>query len=258
MARQDPESEVRTLERGDIYFFYRPRVEEEDPEERADLQRLYMVLSADDKARYRLIVMGHKQLPEAGRSRNNRRWGFIDMVRKSPKSIRRALSEETYSTKTRGERHLPDARPAGEGVYRLLRHHDHTHLVYALELPGEPGEVQEALDIKSEASYIVNVKNPQRDSPQTPGLSADRQADFPKRLMERFRERKFAEVDPPDFLDKEGAEIVFIAASEDISEELGIELDTEKESADSAEIFKDLRLDKSKRPTRPLFESEWE
>lgn len=258
MARDGSENRVDMLEHGDIYFFYQPRVEEEDPEKLGDLQRLYMVLSPDGEKRYRLIVIGHKQMPEPGRGRNNRRWGFVDMVRKSPKSIRDALSETSYDTRTRGKRHLPAARPAGEGIYRILRHGDHTHLVYALELPKDIGEVQESLDIEPEVSYIVSVKNPERDSARTPGLSAKRQADFPKRLQKRFRDRKFAEVDPPDFLDKEGAEILLIASSEDIEQELGVKLKPENESAASAEIFRDLRMDKSERPTKPLFESEWE
>jgi hypothetical protein len=196
-------------------------------------------------------------MPKPGRSAENRLWGFVDMVRKSPKSIRDALSEDTYRTKTRGEREIPAARPAGEGVYRILMHGgNHTHLVYALELPKKPGEVQQALEIEPEMSYILNIANPERSKPQAAGLSEKRQAHFPKHLMERFRGRKFSEADPPEFLDKEGAEIVLIAASEDISEELGIELKTENESAASAEIFKDLRLDRSKgRPNRFLKES---
>ncbi|MBI5441761.1 MAG: hypothetical protein HY900_11200 [Deltaproteobacteria bacterium] len=36
---------VRTLESGDIYFLYRPRVGEEDPLGLGDVQRLYMLLS---------------------------------------------------------------------------------------------------------------------------------------------------------------------------------------------------------------------
>jgi hypothetical protein len=132
-------SRVRTLERGDIYFFYQPKVEEDDPDRYTDLQRLYMVLSPTREARHRLIIIGHKRLPKPERSPENRLWGFVDIVRKSPKKIRAALSAGKYKTQTRGERHMPAARPAGEGVYRVLLHGDHTHLVYALELPDKAG-----------------------------------------------------------------------------------------------------------------------
>src|SRR6266853_6356315 len=41
-----------------------------------------------------------------------------------------ALDRQQYETKTRGERVRPEARRAGEGVYVLARHGDHTHLAY--------------------------------------------------------------------------------------------------------------------------------
>lgn len=258
MSAKKPRENVETLERGNIYFFYRPRVEEENPQGKSDLQRLYMLLNPDRGNRYRLIVIGQKQLPDPEKSGRQREWGFVDRVRKSPREIRDYLEDETYSTKTRGERHLPAARPAGEGVYRVLRHEDHTHLVYSLELPTKTGEVQEALEIEPEASYIASIANPDRGSARAPGLSGERRADFPQKLKHRFRDRKFADVDPPDFLDHEGAELILIAADEDISEELGVELDTERETSASAEIFRDLHVDKSNLPTEPLLDRRWE
>lgn len=257
MARKS-EEKTATLEQGDIFFFYRPRVEEEEPESKSELQRLYMVLHPEGKERYRLAVIGRKELPDPAQGGRARYWGFVDVVRKDPKSIRRELEREEYGTKTRGERHLPAARPAGEGVYRIVRHGNHTHLVYALELPDKPGAVQRELNIEEEASYIISIANPEKRGPQAPGLSEEQAADYPKRLQEVFRGRKFADADPPDLLDRQGAEFLLIAAAEDIREELGIELHPEDESASSADIFKDLRLDRQKRPTAPLFEGRWE
>jgi hypothetical protein len=71
--------------------------------------------------------------------------------------VENELDRLTYSTATRGERHLAPARPAGEGVYTIARHDDHTHLAFALELPERPGEVQEELNIPREGSYIITV-----------------------------------------------------------------------------------------------------
>lgn len=249
---------IETLENGNIYFFYRPRVQEEDPEGKADIQRLYMVLNAESpKERFRLSIIGRKKLQDPDQSGGAREWGFVDLVRKDPKTIREALGPETYTTKTRGERHDPAARPCGEGVYRILRHQDHTHLVYVLELPEKQSEVQQELGIAEEASYIISVKNPEKGAPRAAGLQKERQADYPKNLQEKFRERRFAEVDPADFLNHEGTEFVLVSASADIREELGIELDAEKESEYSADIFKELGIDKSQRPVEPLFEGEW-
>ncbi len=256
MAQQPAE----TIERGSIYFFYRPRVGEEEPASKRDIQRLYMVLSPDQQERYRLSIIGQKQMPEPTRSGKQRYWGFVDKVRKDPQSIKNALSEETYSTKTRGQRRVPAARPAGEGVYRLARHNGHTHLAYALELPKphDTGEVQQELNIEREASFIVSVKNPERGAPLFAGLSEDQQASFPHYLQEKFRGRRFSEIDPPQFLDKEGAEFLLIAAAEDVEEELGFALHTEDENASKADIFNDLAVDKQARPVKPLFEGEWD
>lgn len=257
MADEDG-NHIQTLEQGDIWFFYRPRVEEDDPESVGDVQRLFMVLNPDDRDRYRLAIIGRKRLPDPESHGRQRQWGFIDVVRRDPQSVVRELGPERYRTKTRGERHRPAARPAGEGRYRILRHGDHTHLVYALELPREPGPVQEDLRIQEDASYILTVANPERPSPETAGLRPSRQADFPQHLRERFRGRAFAEVDPPEFLDREGAEFVMVSAHEDVQDELGIRIDIEDEDARSAEIFRELHLDRERHPVAPLLEGKWD
>lgn len=249
---------VETLEQGDIYFFYRPKVEEEEPESLADVQRAFMVLSSDDEQKYRLIVIGRKKLPDPSEKGKGRYWGFVDNVTKEPDDIREALSGWTRVTKTRGERAQPSSRPAGEGRYRILTHGDHTHLVYSLELPREPGEVQREMQIEDEASYIVTVKNPERPSPRQAGLSPRQKADYPKELRDRFDGKSFVPADPPELLDHEGAELVLMAASDDIQEELGIELDTEAERLESADVFGDLHLDRRQHPSKPLSSGQWD
>lgn len=253
MARQ-----LQTLEQGNIYFFYRPKVEEDEPGSVSDVQRFYMVLSPRDKDRYRLAIVGRKRLPDPDESGQQRYWCFVQKVSNRPDTIKQELQEATYSTKTRGLRRLPAARPAGEGVYRILRHDDHTHLVYALELPKQPAEVQDAFAIENEASYIISVKNPAKVAPSDAGLPQEGKADYPERLQEIFHERRFADLDPPDFLDYPGAEFVVVAASQDVDEELGARLHPQSETGSGADIFQDLRLDKSAHPVKPLFEGRWE
>jgi len=256
MAKKE-EGNIRILEKGDIYFFYTPKVEQEHPESESDVQRFHMVLSSADREHYRLATIGRKRMPGPEKSGKARNWGFIEKVSGSPGPIREQLKGETYETKTRGERRQPAARPAGEGVYRILKHDDHTHLIYSLELPGRPGEVQDEFNIEDEASYIITVKNPETPSPPQAGLGKKQEAGYPKRLMNKFRGRKFAEAEP-DFLDHEGAEFILVSASDDISEDLGLKLKTDKETPETADMIRDLGIDKSKRPTRPLFEGEWQ
>jgi hypothetical protein len=248
---------IKMLERGDMYFFYRPKIEEASAAGLADVQRLLMILSPQDKKRYRLLVIGQKRLPTISKH-GARTWGFVDKVSRTARALQEEFSPATYQTKTRGERTQPAARPAGEGVYAIARHASHTHLIYALELPDKPGEVQEELHLDAEASYIVSVKNPEQPSPPGVGLGEERQVSFPKTLQGRFRGRRFMPVDPPSFLNYEGVEVLLIGASDEVSEELDVQLHPEEETAATAEIFTDLHLQKSRHPMKPLFEGIWE
>jgi hypothetical protein len=62
MVRRDNRSEI--IEQGDIFFFYRPKVGAEEVEGLKDVQRFYMVTSPEDSNKYRLFLVGQKQLPE--------------------------------------------------------------------------------------------------------------------------------------------------------------------------------------------------
>lgn len=245
------------IESGDIYFVFRPKVEQHEPKGVRDVERFYMILSPEEKKIYRMIIVGQKVMPDV-HNRGERSWGFVDMVTRNPQEIQRALRETHYQTKTRGERELPAARPAGEGVYAIVRHGDHTHLAYSLELPRDPDKVQRDLQIEQQGSYIITVKNPKAGSPSGAGLRGKQKADFPKKLQELFGDRKFADCDPVDFLDYEGAELILIAAKEDPKKELGVQLETETESEKTADIFTDLKLKREEHPLRPLLEGKWE
>ena len=157
----------------------------------------------------------------------------------------RLLAEE-YSTATRGQRRRPAARALGEGVYRILRHESgggqgrapHTHLVYKLELPTRgDGEPQEALNVEPEASFLVQVKNP---DPASGGggfrrLQSKRRAAFPAHLQAAFGSRQYAPADPPDLLNYEGCKLLLVAASDDVEEELGLELEGEVEEGEGGQ-----------------------
>lgn len=244
------------LERGNVYFLYRPRVEEEEVGDLDDVQRTYMALDPHGGTAMRRIVLGRKRLPDI-RDGGGKTWGFVDEVSRSGRRMGEGLGEETYETKTRGERHLPAARPAAEGVYAIVRHDDHTHLAYALELPEEPGDVQRDLQIDAEGSFILSVKNPDKPSPSYAGLQSGQKADYPKRLQERFEGRRFIPADPPDLLDHEGAELLLVGADEDVEEELGIRLRPQDEDEEHAEILRRLRLSKKEHPREPLLRGEW-
>jgi hypothetical protein len=245
---------VTILERGHIFFFYRPRVNHETVEGPDDVQRLSIVLLPRRRRVVRRLILGRKRLPEP--EAHERFWGFVDEVAERPDEIEDELDREQYQTATRGLRMQPAARPAGEGVYGITRHEDHTHLVHQLELPRRPGEVQRELNIEPEASFIITVKNPEVPSP--PGLgNPHRRVELPQTLRERFAGRRFIAVDPPALLDVEGIEFVLIGAAKDVDAELGIDLKPERESLDRADIFRLLKLEPEEHPVEPLVKGEW-
>jgi hypothetical protein len=257
-TEQDAAREI--LEDGHIYFAYRPKVRAADEEEEVaaeglgDVQSFYIVLKPHG-GRFRLINIGRKRLPDVeGHERN---WGFVELIADSGMAIEEALRRETYDTKTRGKRVQPAARPAGEGVYALLREGSRMLLAWALELPKKPGPVQKAFKIAQEASLAISIANPEkRGGPRTAQLSEEQEADYPKKLQKEFRGRKFATEDPR-LLDFEGAQIIFIGARTDPENAYHIDLQPEQESESSADIFRQLRFAKSRHPAEPLLQGEW-
>jgi hypothetical protein len=113
------------LEQGNIYFLYRPKVQQEHPHGEADVERFYMVLSPDGKSMYREIIIGRKGLPTI-KNGGERNWAFVKKIVKNARDLEEEFGRVEYSTKTRGDREIPPVRPAGEGVYAIVRHENHT------------------------------------------------------------------------------------------------------------------------------------
>jgi hypothetical protein len=229
---------TEVLERGDVFWFYRPRVGVEEVRDLDGVQRFFVVLGPDGTGRFRRLIVGRKRMPDP--ESHEREWAFVAEVTDDPAELRDA-----------------PARPAGEGRYVIAEHDGHTHLATALELPPEPGEVQRRFRIDEQASYIVAVRNPDVDVPRGAGLPPERRADYPPDLRERFGGRRFAPLNPPSFLDYPGAEIVLIGASRDAERELGIELDVERERLEDADLFAKLGLAPDEVPVQPLAKGVW-
>lgn len=213
------------LERGDVFFAYRPRVGEEYAGELADVQRMWMILSPRDRALHRRLVVGKKRLPR----RRERHWAYVDQVARNPLRLVDDLHETHYWTKTRGMRRQATARALGEGVYALVRDPDEKchRLIYRLELPEEPGAVQHDLGIRDEGAFIATA-------------------------FATYGTTKFTPV-TSDILDREGEEIILIGASDD----LGVALPVDRSVADAADIFRGLAIEDSEHPLRPLFDGMW-
>lgn len=248
----DGQDEV--VEEGDIYFVYRPRVGEGQAAGLEDVQRFYMIMKPHGQARFRVAVLGRKRLPAAGE--HERIWGFIETVATEGREVEDEFEARRYSTKTRGERTLPPARPAGEGVYALVRRGRNLHLTYELELPERPGEVQKELNIEPQAAFVLSVKNPEAGSPPGAGLPEREEARYPKPLEQEFRGRRFASEDAR-LLDYEGAEFVLVGARTDPERAYDLDIETEHETAGKADIFRQLKMSARDHPIAPLIEGRW-
>lgn len=101
------------LEDGDIYFLYRPRVDDEEVESPDEVQRLLIVLHSWPGKRLRLLIAGRKRLPKM--ADHERSWWFVFKVASRPEELREALDRRTYQTRTRGERVPPRHARQGKG-----------------------------------------------------------------------------------------------------------------------------------------------
>ncbi len=245
------------LEKGEIYFIYAPRVQEEKVTGLAGVERFFLVMHPWKKDDYRLLVIGHKKLPPIT-ERGEAYWAFVEDVNPSAEAIENTFDPEKYQTQTRGGRFRGPGRPAGEGVYALAKHDKHDHLVFSLELPEKLGPVQKDLNIEKQASYIISVKNPDQPTPKGVGLDEAQEARYPAPLQKEFGRRRFISADIPEFLDYIGTQILFIPAAQNYVKELGIRLEPQKETLETAEIFSDLKLEKPIHPIETLTKGKWE
>lgn len=245
-------SDTKVLERGNLFFLYRPVEDRHEPGGLLEVRRFYLVLHPDGTERYRLIAIGKKRLPDSDVG-GQRHWGFVEGVFSSPEQLRRIAAGVPPLLGTAGE----NLRPAGEGVYALVLHGNHTHLAYVLDLPPIPGEVQEAFRIEPEGRFVAAVKNPEASSPPGVGLQGDHQPEFPDELTTLFGDRRWVPVDPPEFLDYEGAEIVLIGGRDDLGADLGLDLTRHPRDEETAQVFQDLRIEKSERTIKPLVRGVW-
>jgi len=206
---------VEVLERGDIGFFYRPRVQ---PAEAlvatSGVQSFFLVLSSAHGT-HRRIRIGRKRMPvKAG----ERLWARVERVGSLQRVLGDQLEPEEYTTKTRGERYQPAARPLGRGCYAFARHDDHIHFAYRVDLL-EP-DLPEELGIPESGTDIVLFERPTRDS------------------------ATWTTQGTPSLLDDEGTELVLVGVAGDPEHDLGIDVleiakanDPASRSSDSAETL---------------------
>ncbi|KAJ9123194.1 hypothetical protein QFC22_001387 [Naganishia vaughanmartiniae] len=234
------------IEYGRIHFLYKPKVEVEHPASVDDVQRLHIILQPHKEedpsgkpVLSRMLHVGRKVLPSAGKGRRQPFWAFVSAVAEDVSELHDALKESKNETKTKGIRTTGSDRLVASGPYCIVSQTANetgsnperrtSFLCYTTTLPQEPGEVQKAFNIASEGSFTLSVKNPKYGDPPQAGLK--NKAEFPEELQSQMGDLRWHAADPASYLDYPNAEILLIAShtdgiTHDVGEEIAHELET--------------------------------
>ncbi|KIW11398.1 hypothetical protein PV08_10698 [Exophiala spinifera] len=210
------------LEKGIIYFFFRPRVNVDDPQDVKDIARTYIVMRPipvdaklgegpiGDDGNCRLVAVPKKVLPTSGKDR------FLSFVEKAKTTFSDLkdsfMPGSDYETKTQGTSHVPPVTPLAEGVYAITSTGRESHLAYNITIPHELGQVQKDLGLREKGSFVTSVKNPAAPAPSNASLPQG--PEYPQELLDEFRSLRWKPLEPK-FLDYVNAQFLLIGESYD-------------------------------------------
>ncbi|KAH8884951.1 hypothetical protein GQ53DRAFT_660880 [Thozetella sp. PMI_491] len=211
------------LEKGIIYFFFRGRVDTDDPQGVEDIARTYVILRPipkdaklgegpiGDSGNSRLCALLKKVFPQTGRDR----WiAFVEKGGTTFDALKETfLGSQEYETKTAGTRHKPAATPAGEGVYAITSTGRESHLAYIMTLPDKLGEVQKELGLKEKGSFILSTRNPKYPPPKYAQLPEG--PEYSESIMEEFHDLRWIGT-RPEHLDIDNTQFLLIGESSGI------------------------------------------
>ncbi|GAK62270.1 uncharacterized protein PAN0_001d0469 [Moesziomyces antarcticus] len=248
---------------------------------------------------YRLISLGKKRMPSPeaaiasgsepggiGGRHSEAIWATVADIGADLNNLAQGMGEERYTTKTRGDRVKPAARPAGRGHYALsIKTTDpassrEVRLTYDISHPSsnEFGAVQKELGLHPSSSILVQMRNPTL-APTGPdalaaGLPEDKRAKLTKgELEENFggdvksKGNRYARPEQPSLLDRQGVELLLIKREKQEKEGLqGLGDEQNRALADLAErdqerlsdeaVLKELKLSGQDVKVEPL-SGEW-
>jgi hypothetical protein len=275
-------ADVKTLEQGDIFFFYRPKVSSKEIKSIDDVRRFYMVLCPEDEQKimdntnndtntkkkkiYRLFIIGKKSLPEIRKTEarsSERFWAQVGGIFYDSKKLGEDLTTEEF-------RKGDAARPVGEGKYAIIEHQNHTELAFILEMPQEIGEAQKELGIQKEATYIITVINPKKPVPEGYRTAEAEHPKYPEDIeeyLDNIQDKFISLSQNLNLINYQNAQVVLIGAREGkdiIKQEIGLDIETEDEGGDkenispSADIFTKLKIRKEQVPIKPIIEGKFQ
>ncbi|KAJ6031104.1 hypothetical protein N7540_001836 [Penicillium herquei] len=192
------------MEKGIIYFFFRPRVNIEHPHSINEIARSFFVL--------RPTPLG-AELNKFPTSAKERDMAFVEKAGQSVKDLQENfMASKSYKTATRGERTTEEAQPYAEGVYALISTQRASHLAYELTIPAELGEIQDNFGLHRRGSWIVQSKNPQYRGPPLGQLPQN--PEYPQSVLDKFGDLRWVPM-KPEFIEYPNAQILMIGQGVD-------------------------------------------
>ncbi|KAL4926908.1 uncharacterized protein BDV17DRAFT_138139 [Aspergillus undulatus] len=210
------------LEKGLIYFFYRGRVNVQEPHSLQDIARSFFVLrptplgaaidreqgAVDTGAKCRLMMLPKKKYPRSGKDRE---MAFVEKAGASVKQLQDSfIAGDTYETSTRGTREIPEAKPYAEGVYAITSTKKATHIVYHITLPDKASEIQDDFGLSERGSWLVQSKNPKYPSP--PFAQLPKEPEYPQSIIEKFKDYRWIPAEP-ELLDYANAQFLMVGSA---------------------------------------------
>ncbi|KAL1892330.1 hypothetical protein Sste5346_007068 [Sporothrix stenoceras] len=255
------------LERGNIYFFFRARVNIDEPNSLDDVARTYLVLRPEvkdghghgnskdgdcSKGHTRLLALPKKVLPRTGRDRF---MAFVLAADESYANLQKEFlsgsqeggkgGEDDDNEKDKMERHFPPATAFGEGVYAIISTGRESHLAYVLTVPEKLGSVQQQLGlVHKQGCFIVSTKNPAYPMPGGAKMVGGG-PDYPKEINKSFRKLRWAPL-RPEHLDYVHSHMLLVGESKGVERLLNDEHGGRELSAELDELADD-DLDRMRR-----------
>lgn len=147
---------TRVLEHGDVQFFFRPSVQAVEAEQhRLGVQSFFLILSPAGGHVHRRVRVGKKRMPARPRERF---WARVERVGSMQRVLGDVVEDEQYSTRTRGERYQPGARPIARGSYAFVQHDDHVDFEYEVE-PFAFEDAPDEIFVEAKARHLVLFEN---------------------------------------------------------------------------------------------------
>jgi len=233
------------LEKGVIYFFFRPRANVDEPHDVNDIARTYLLMrpippgaklgdgSIVDQGTCRLLVLPKKVLPLSGKDRflmfvEKTKTGFADLKESF-------MAGYDHVTKTAGTSHIPPVTPVAEGVYAITSTGRESHLAYIINIPAELGQVQKDLGLRERGSFVTSVKNPTQPAPSYAHFPKG--PSYPQDILDEFRGLRWKPLEPK-YLDYPNAQFLLIGESFDHSTGLGPKDNRDGNAAPTEEMEK--------------------